>query len=57
MKCEHLNREILSSNYISSKDNLITIRCKDCGMIRYESRDSKNGSINTGKWFYDRKIK
>ena len=44
MKCEHKNRENLSSWYITGNNNSITVKCKDCGMIRYESRNKKDGS-------------
>lgn len=54
MKCYSKNRENIKSNFIHSRNhretNFIEVRCKDCGMFRYETRII-GGGIEVSKWF------
>ena len=47
--CEHKNKKNLSSNKINESTNVILVKCLDCGLSRYETRN-KNGSIECSKW-------
>jgi len=48
--CKHINKKNLSSNKITKNESLIVVRCLDCNMYRYESRDLKNKSVSTSEW-------
>lgn len=50
MKCEHKNKENISSHQMPNKMNHVEVKCLDCGMMRYETRKN-DGSITTSTWF------
>lgn len=49
-KCTHNNTKNVSSHKINEHIVFIQVVCDLCGMIRYETKDLKNGSTTTSKW-------
>lgn len=48
--CNHNDVKNVSSHKINEHIVFIQVACALCGMIRYETKDLKNGSITTSTW-------
>ena len=57
IKCKHIHKTNVKSYKISNFENMITVECLDCGMIRYETIDTNLKGKSESKWFKKNKKK